>query len=132
VIESKKLPFEENLWLKGLAKDLNAKAARSILEESRKKGKEAEVAAYLYALVNANRKAIQEVQTMAKDELPFDKLIEEMGLAAKWRAEGKIEGKVEGEALGKINALKETIAFLKQGHTVEDLEQMIPLAPNSN
>jgi hypothetical protein len=124
VIESKKLPMEENLWLKGLTKDLNAKAARSILEESRKKGKEGEVAAYLYALINANRKAIQEVLTMAKDELPFDKLIEEMGLAAKWRAEGKVEG--------KINALKETIAFLKQGHTVEDLEQMIPLAPNSN
>jgi hypothetical protein len=78
------------------------------------------------------RKAIQEVQTMAKDGLPFDRLIEEMGLAAKWRAEGKIEGKVEGEAIGKINALKETIAFLKQGHTVEDLEQMIPIAPNSN
>jgi hypothetical protein len=136
VIENKKLPFEENLWLKGLAKDLNAKSARSILEESRKKRSGAEFEAYLYALINANQKAIQEVQTMAKNELPFDKWVEETGLAAKWRAEGKIEGKaegkVEGEAIGKINALKETIVFLKQGHTVEDLEQMIPLAPNSN
>jgi hypothetical protein len=123
VIESKKLPFEENLWLKGLTKDLNAKSARSILEESRKRGKEAEVMAYLYALINANQKAIQEVLAMAKDELPFDRLIEEMGLAAKWRA--------EGEAIGKKNALKETIAFLKQGHTVEDLERMSPPAPTS-
>jgi hypothetical protein len=32
VIESKKLPAEENLWLRGLTKDLNAKAARSILD----------------------------------------------------------------------------------------------------
>jgi hypothetical protein len=127
VIESKKLPVEENLWLKGLTKDLNAKTARSILEESRKKGPGAELEAYLHALINANRKAMQEVQTMAKDELPFDKLLEEMGLIAKWRAEGK----AEGEAWGKKTAWKEVIALLKQGHTVEELEQMSPRAPNS-
>jgi hypothetical protein len=120
VIENKKLPFEENLWLKGLTKDLNAKVARSILEESRKKGPGADIAAYLHTLINANQKAIQEVLTMAKDELPFDKLIEEMGLAAKW------------EARGEKNGLKKALEFLKQGHTVEDLERMIPPAPNSN
>ncbi|MDR1128853.1 MAG: hypothetical protein LBL20_06035 [Treponema sp.] len=118
-LETKRLPFEENLWLKGLTKDLNAKAARSILEESRKKGGEAEVAAYLYALINANQRAIQEVQTMAKDKLPFDKLLEEMGLVAKWEA--------NGEKIGWEKALK----FLKQGHTVEELERMTPLAPNN-
>jgi hypothetical protein len=118
VIESKKLPFEENLWLKGLTKDLNAKAARSILEESRKKGPGADIAAYLHALINANRKAIQEVLAMAKDELPFDKLLEEMGLIAKWEA--------QGESRGERNGLKKALEFLKQGHTVEDLERMIP------
>jgi hypothetical protein len=45
VIESKKLPLEENLWLRGLTKDLNVKAASNILVESRKKGNEAEVTA---------------------------------------------------------------------------------------
>jgi hypothetical protein len=127
VIESKKLPFEENLWLKGLAKDLNAKATRSILEESRKKGPGVELAAYLHALINANRKAIQEVQTMAKDELPFDRLIEEMGLAAKCRAEGKIEG----EARGEKNGWKKALEFLEKGHTVEELKRMGPPAPTS-
>jgi primase-polymerase (primpol)-like protein len=120
MIESKKLPFEENLWLKGLTKDLNARAARSILEESRKKGPGAELETYLHALINANRKAIQEVQTMAKDELPFDKWIEETGLAAKWRAEGK------------ETAWKEAIDLIKQGHTVEELERMSPLAAPSS
>ncbi|MDR2305121.1 MAG: hypothetical protein LBE10_11095, partial [Treponema sp.] len=60
VIESKKLPLAENLWLKGLATDLNAEAAGSILKESRKRGKGAELAAYLYALLNANTKTIRE------------------------------------------------------------------------
>jgi ribonuclease HI len=110
--------LEENLWLRGLTKDLNAKSARSILEESRKKGPGAELEAYLHTLINANQKAIQEVLAMADDELPFDKLLEEMGLVAKWRAEGKVEGKKD--------AWKEAIAFLKQGHTVEELERMSP------
>jgi hypothetical protein len=88
VIESKKLPVEENLWLKGLTKDLNAKAAGSILRESRKKRTETELEAYLYALINTNLKAIEEALTMAKKGLPFDRLVEEMGLAAKLRAEG--------------------------------------------
>ncbi|MDR0719020.1 MAG: hypothetical protein LBF78_05240 [Treponema sp.] len=34
VIASKKLPFEENLWLKGLSNNLNAAAAGTILEEA--------------------------------------------------------------------------------------------------
>jgi hypothetical protein len=123
MIESKKLPFEENLWLKGLTKDLNAKSARSILEESRKKGPGAELEAYLHALINANQKAIEEVLAMAKDELPFDKLIEEMGLAAKWEA--------RGEARGGQNAWKKAIELMKQGHTVEELERMSPPVPGS-
>jgi hypothetical protein len=62
---------------------------------------------------------------MAKDKLPFDKLIEEMGMAAKWRAEGK----VESEARGGKNAWEKAIELLKQGYTVEDLERMAPPAP---
>jgi hypothetical protein len=119
IIETKKLSLEENLWLRGLTKDLNAKTARSILEESRKKGPGAELEAYLHVLINANRKAIQEVQTMAKDELPFDKWVEETGLAAKWEA--------KGEKTGWEKALK----FLKQGHTVEELERMTPSVPGN-
>jgi hypothetical protein len=62
VIESRKLPEGENLWLKGLTKDLNAAAAETILEESRKRGKGEELGAYLYALIRANLKTIREVR----------------------------------------------------------------------
>jgi hypothetical protein len=70
-------------------------------------------------LINANQKAIEEVLAMAKDELPFDKLLEEMGLVAKW------------EARGGQNAWKKAIELMKQGHTVEELERMSPPGPGS-
>jgi hypothetical protein len=59
---------------------------------------------------------------MVDEGLPFDKLVEEMGLAAKW------------EARGKNDAWKEAIELMKQGYTVEELERMTPRspAPNSN
>ncbi|MDR2632538.1 MAG: hypothetical protein LBC51_02820 [Treponema sp.] len=122
VIESRKLPIEENLWLRGLAKDLNAAMAGSILEEIRKKGRGVEMGAYVYALVTGNLKSIQEVIAMSDEIGVFEQWVEEMGWAAKWRAEGRAEGKAEG----KRTAWEEAIAFLKQGHTVEELEQMGP------
>jgi hypothetical protein len=135
VIESKKLPAGENLWLKGLAKDLNATEAGLILEESRKRGKkaEAELAAYLYALINANIQTMREVLNMAKEKLPFDRWVEETGLAAKWEAQGKAQGVAIGEARGVVRGKKDglatAVALLKQGCTVEDLERMIPDIP---
>jgi hypothetical protein len=59
VIESKKLSFEENLWLKGLTKDLSPVVAGSTLKESWKKDRQAELGAYLYVLILANLEVIQ-------------------------------------------------------------------------
>jgi hypothetical protein len=125
VVESKKLSAEENLWLKGLTKDLNAGAARSILEASRKKGMGAEFGAYLHALISANQKAVKEALDMAKRGLPFDELMEELGLAAKWEANGEARGEARGEKTGWEKALK----FLEEGHTVEELKRMTPPVP---
>jgi predicted transposase YdaD len=73
---------------------------------------------------------------MADEVLAFDQWVEEMGWAAKWRAEGEARGEergeARGEARGKKKAWEEAIAFLKQGHTVEELERMIPSTSNNN
>jgi hypothetical protein len=73
---------------------------------------------------------MQEVLAMAKEGLPFDRWVEETGLAAKWEAQGEVRGVVigeaRGEARGKKNGLETAVALLKQGYTVEELEQMIP------
>ncbi|MDR0597938.1 MAG: hypothetical protein LBG14_05465 [Treponema sp.] len=125
IIESGKLSFEENLWLKGLAKDLNPAAAGSILKESRKRGLGTGLRAYLYALVTANLRAIQEVVAMSDEVAAFDQWVEEMGWAAKWRAEGEARGEARGEKTGWQKALD----LLKRGYTVEDLERMNPPSP---
>jgi hypothetical protein len=126
VIECKKLDLRENLWLKGLTKDLNAAAAGTILEESRKKGKGVQMGAYLYALMNANREIIREVLEMADGALPFDELMEELGLTAKWEKRGEARGITIGEVQGEKNAWQKAIELLKQGYTVEQLERMTP------
>jgi hypothetical protein len=118
VIESKKLPQEENLWLRGLAADLNAEAAGTILEESRKRGRWADLAAYLYALLNANAETIEEVYRMANGKLTLGEVLEEVGLTAEWEK--------RGEARGEKNGWEKAIELLKQGYTLEQLEQMSP------
>jgi hypothetical protein len=132
VIESKKLPAGENLWLKGLTRDLNAEAAGTILKESRKKGKEAGLGAYLYALLQGNAKTIQEVLAMADTEVTLDEVLEEAGLTAKWEQRGEARGEAKGKAQGEKTGWEKAIELLKQGYTVEQLEQMSPSAPSAS
>jgi hypothetical protein len=68
---------------------------------------------------------------MARKQLPFDKWVEETGLAAKWEARGRADGEARGEARGEQNAWKKAIELMKQGHTVEELERMNPSVPGS-
>jgi hypothetical protein len=125
VIESKKLPFQENLWLKGLSNDLNAAAAGTILEESRRREREAELGAYIYAILSANKKAIREVLEMTDGALPFDELMEELGLVAKWEKRGE----ARGEARGEKNGWEKAIELLEQGCTLDQLKRMSPGGP---
>jgi ribonuclease HI len=109
VIESGKLSFGENLWLRGLTKDLNPAVAGSILKESRRRGREAKLEAYLYALVTANLKAVQEVVAMSDEVLAFDQWVEEMGWAAKWEKSGwqKAEAQYQPVLAAKDRAIGE-------------------------
>jgi hypothetical protein len=117
VIESKKLPPEENVWLKGLSSDLNVETAGIIL--NRKNMKEPDIAAYLYAVLQANPETVQEVLRMGKrGELTLDEVLEKAGLTAEWEA--------IGEARGEKTAWEKVITLLKEGYTVDQLEQMTP------
>jgi hypothetical protein len=102
VIDSRKLPEEENLWLKNLSNDLECKAITEIGNEIYKQGKAARLAAYLYVLTQANSAAAREAIKMSN---AFDRVMEESGLAAKWRAEGRNEGRTEGRVEVARNAL---------------------------
>jgi hypothetical protein len=63
---------------------------------------------------------------MADSALPFDELMEELGLAAEWEKRGEARGEKCGEAWGKKTGWEEALALLKQGYTLEQLEQMSP------
>jgi hypothetical protein len=70
----------------------------------------------------------QSLALLADEVLAFDQWVEEMGWAAKRRAEGKAEWEAEGEKTG----WKKVLDLLQQGHTVEELERTDPPALNGN
>jgi hypothetical protein len=74
-------------------------------------------------------KTMQEVSQMAKEGVTLEEMLEEIGLTAKWEKRGEAKGVAIGEArgvaIGKKTGLEEAIKLLKQGHTVDELEQMV-------
>ncbi|MDR2500952.1 MAG: hypothetical protein LBD37_07740 [Treponema sp.] len=99
IIETRKLPEEENLWLKSLGRGLSAAVLDRVLKRSARWKKEAPAGAYLYAVLQANVEALREV--LAMEELTLEKVLEEFGLTAKWEARGKALGEALGEARGE-------------------------------
>ena len=60
------------------------------------------VKAYLYAIIRANVRAIEEAILMSDDVLTIDEVFERTGLAARWEARGEARGEArakETEAL---------------------------------
>jgi hypothetical protein len=118
IIETKKLAPEDNLWLRGLNRGLNAETAGSIIEASRGKY-EPDIAAYLYAVLLANAKILEEALKMNKTgETTLDEVLERIGLTAKWEAQGRAEG--------EQTAWEKVAAMLEQGYTADQLKRMVP------
>jgi hypothetical protein len=63
---------------------------------------------------------------MADGKLTFDELMEKTGLAAEWEKRGEARGEAIGEAKGEKIGWQKAVELLKQGYTVEQLEQMSP------
>jgi hypothetical protein len=97
VIESRKLPAEENVWLKSLRAGLNHTEREQIWAEIARQGKDAQIAAYMEVIAKANPRIIEEAFMGRKSSLTFEQALENTGLIAKWEARGRTEGKAEGE-----------------------------------
>ncbi|MDR1025191.1 MAG: hypothetical protein LBL56_05640 [Treponema sp.] len=85
------------------------------------------VGAYLYTVVESNSGALREVVEMGKKKLTLREVLEESGLTAEWEERGKIQGEALGKVQGERTAWGKAINLLKQGYTVEQLEQMDPV-----
>jgi hypothetical protein len=93
IVETKKLREEDGgVWLRDLRGDLKQEELRRILEGSKRMPAGTPLAAYLYMVVGANEAGYKELVAMSNK---FDKLMEECGLAAKWKAAGREEGQKE-------------------------------------
>jgi hypothetical protein len=115
IIESQKLPEQENLWLKSLRGGLSKAILDGVLKRSARWNKDAAKGAYLYAVLQANLKTLQEV--MAMEELTLEKVLEDAGLTAKWEARGIALGEKRGIALGEARVLE----LLKSGKQPEEI-----------
>jgi hypothetical protein len=126
IIESGRLGVGENLWLTGLRPGLKTEVLGKILEETERRGQE-KLGAYLHAVIESNPEVVEEVLEMRKKKLTLHDVLEKSGLTAEWERRGEIRGEARGEAQGEKNAWGKAISLLKQGYTVEQLEQMDPV-----
>ena len=92
IIDSRKLSVDENLWLKNLSNGLDRFTIERVGREISKQGKAARLAAYLYALTEANPAAMKEAIKL-KDV--FDQVMEESGLAQRLEDKYKAEARAE-------------------------------------
>jgi hypothetical protein len=91
IIDSRKLPADEYLWLKSLRDNLDYIEVTKISEEIIRQDKAVRIAAYRNVITEANTESIQEAMEMSqrKQKLTVDQLCENVGWAAKWEAKGE-------------------------------------------
>jgi hypothetical protein len=125
VVNSHKLPAEENLWLKSLNNEHDISTIANIGKEIDKKGKAARITAYLYAIMTANFAVAKEAARMTDI---FERFMEETGIAAKVEARARAEGEVRGEARGEARGVEKVARnALAQGATPEFVQKITGL-----
>ena len=93
IIESGKLPEEENLWLKSLAKDLQAANAGSIINRVQKSGNRASLGAFLEVLWKENPRAFSEAESMARRKREtFEEVYTKNGVIPGYIEQGRLQG----------------------------------------
>jgi predicted transposase YdaD len=106
IIETKKLPAADNIWLKNLSNDLDVKSMDSIIAESNRQGKAVQIKAYINAVLQANSQIFQEVLQMGRAKT-LEQVLEESGLTVAWEARGEERGEERGKREIAQNALRE-------------------------
>jgi hypothetical protein len=106
IIDSRELSEDDNLWLRGLSKDLEIRSAQAILKAGSEKAKKMPLGAYMQVILNANAGVFLEVGKMGNGTLTFDDVLVELGLTAKWKAEGREEGLKKGIEKGREEGIE--------------------------
>jgi hypothetical protein len=126
IIETKKLSADENLWLRSLSDNLDARSIAAALEESNAKETAAKLRAYLHVILTANPKTAKEAMEMKKEKYTLEQAFIDSGYAAHWEERGEERG-VERGAYEK--ALETARNLLQKGYSSDFIAEITGLAP---
>ena len=133
IIDSGKISEVENLWLKGLDNQLDARQVRRITDKIAGLDKDAQIWAYLDVIARANKKALQEAYEMSNTAIAsLQRTLEEIGISAEWENRGRKEGiglgmekgREEGIGLGLEQTARNALA---EGASVEFVQRITGL-----
>jgi predicted transposase/invertase (TIGR01784 family) len=96
IIERRKLPVREAVWLGSLGGDLSVEAIKAVLEEARKVPRDAPLGAYMYMVLMANARKTREVLKMS-DMAAIDEIFEGLGIIEYYEARGEAQGEARGK-----------------------------------
>jgi hypothetical protein len=141
IIETKRLPAGENLWLKSLTNDLEGGAARAILEGRKEATREVPLSAYMDVLLRANPEAFMEAWNMANSTRTFEEVFTEAGIIPQWIERGIEQGLERGIEQGLERGIEQGIEqgkeekalaiarnLLAKGWTVKDVAETTDLS----
>ena len=117
VIDSSKLSLKENLWLKGLNKNLDPATVIRLGEEAKRHGKNAKIYAYMNVLSEANYKSVEEAIKMRSSAKSLEEVLIRTGLAAKWEARAEARGE-------KRRAMIIAKKMLNSGYSVKTVKAL--------
>ena len=120
IIDSRLLPANENLWLKGLNNRLKPLEAFKIMKEVDRQDKVDQLRAYTYVIAKANYLAIEEAIKMSSEAKSLEDVLERTGVVARWEAKWEARNEAKYEALNE--ALNE--------EKTKNEEQMLAVAKN--
>jgi len=127
VIDIRRLPAEENLWLKGLGKKLSPARVLQLTDEAARQEKEARLGRYLYTVIKANAESFEEALKMGSAAVTIDKVLKDAGFTARWQAEGEARGEARGRQEGRQERDRQLRSLLDRGCTTEDIRRELGL-----
>ena len=136
IIESRKLPAEENLWLNSLRNDLQAENVGTILQQGKQFTQEMRVDAYMDIIHQANLNAFMEVKRMwSFTEFALEGLTEN-GVLPKLVEEVREQGIEQGREQGIEQERKQGRSIIAQnllnmGMPIEEIAQATELPVES-
>jgi hypothetical protein len=119
-IECRRLDGDENLWLRNLRNDIDAKDLEELLMLLAKRGGIEKRRAYLNTVLVANARALLEVRNMYVTQELRDVILE-IGIVDDLISEGEKRGEQKGEVKGAVGVLD----LIDNGYTAEEIRKML-------